>query len=451
MRNTKNLQVWLQLNLVLIFIVVFSFLSVNGQTQQQIITGYVVDSETQIPIPNTHIVSIESKIGVVSDDDGYFKMIVPISSITLEFSFIGYVPKQISLPITADTNLLVNLVSKTFELGEVAIKSDNNTYNPQINKYSVLDYGFIGDSLLVLQKRRSLGGLPSLVLLNRNFDTISVNNMIPKGAYQIFKDCLNSHHIITKDSAYQIAVNSDVNNDGIVLYKPYGIRQFYQIMAHCLFRKEGDIFFEFPIYQGYGHEIIFFNEKDKTKNLFVRYVDSESYSNMVGDISEISSLFYLHSVINASTNDSLTIAHINNYNHESRYIRELGSHIVKNHLCLFKDTIFYFNYYESMIQVFPNINAAPLKVVIDYKHTKGWGINIQIDLVEDKLYSIIKTKGYYKVYRINAHSGDIEYMTRLSVFKGGDLKINNGFMYYLSHAGATAGQVQKLSRNKLQQ
>ena len=449
MRNTKNLMTYFKLNVVLIFMVVFSFLSGYSQAQQQIITGYVVDSETKIPIGNAHIISVKNSMGVVSDEAGFYKMIVPEGSITLEFSFLGYSSKRISLPNISDTNLLVSLVSKTFELGEVAIKGDNNTYNPQINKYTILDYGFIGDSLLVLQKRRSLGGLPSLVLLNRNFDTISVNNMIPKGAYQIFKDCLNSHHIITKDSAYQIAVNSDVNNDGIVLYKPYGIRQFYQIMAHCLFRKEGDIFFEFPIYQGYGHEIIFFNEKDKTKNLFVRYVDNESYSNMVGDISEISSLFFLHSVLNVSTNDSLTIAHINNYTHESRFIKELGSQIIKNHLCLFNDTIFYFNYYKSKIQVFPNINTSPLEVAIDYKNTKGWGINIQIDLVENKLYSIIKTKGYYKVYRIYAYSGDIEYMTRLSVFKGGDLKINNGFVYYLSHAGTTAGQVQKLSRIRL--
>ena len=442
MRNKKfycHLRKWI----VLLF--VFSVLSLYSQTKPHIITGYVIDSVNQMPIENAHIISMESRIGLVSDKDGFFKMIVPKETITLKISFLGYYSKRLSLSISHDTTILVSLVSRIFELGEVAIKDENNIYNPKQKKYSVLDYDFMGDSLLVLQKRRSLGGTPSLVLLNWNFDTIAVNTNLPKGAHQIFKDCLNSHHIITNDSAYQIAFDQE----GVILYQPYGLLEFYRIMEHCLFRKDGNIFFESSIYQGYGQEIIYINEKDKTRNLFVRYVDNETYSNMVGDISYISSLFFLHSVVKASTNDRLTKSHINNFEREERYIREIANQAIKNHICLFRDTVFYFNYYESKIQAFPKIDMSPLEVDIDNRNTKGWGPDIQIDLVEDKMYSIIKTKAYYQIYLVNPNTGTLEFITKLSVFKGRGLKINNGFLYYLSHAGTTAGQVKKLSRVRL--
>jgi hypothetical protein len=156
----------------------------------------VIDSLSQKPISNINIISIEDNIGVVTNNNGFFEMVVSSSPITLEFSFVGYYNKQTFILNVSDTNFLVRLSPKTYTLNEVTILSDNNTYNSQINNFTLLDYDFIGDSILILQKRRSLGGIPSLILLDKNYDTLLFNKDIPRGSNKIFKDCLNSYHLI---------------------------------------------------------------------------------------------------------------------------------------------------------------------------------------------------------------------------------------------------------------
>jgi hypothetical protein len=439
----KNLRISL-----VCFIIAFSFsypLLSYSQTKSHIITGYVVDSLSQNPIPNVHIVSVENNIGLITNNEGFFKMIVPSHPIIMEFTFLGYQSKQIQFSNNSDTNIIIKLLEKTYELHEIDVNSDKNTYNARINKYSVLDYSFIGDSLLILQKRRSIGGIPSLVLLNRNYDTILFKNDIPKGAYRLFKDCINYHHIITEDSAYQIAIDQK----NISLFEPFEVHWFNQVFENCLFRKEGDIFFELPIYQGYGHEIIFINEEDKTKELFLRYIDTESLTNLVEDISEISSMYYLHSVVNAATNDSATIAHINKYNADSRYIKEIGDPPIMNTICLLNDTIHYFNYYESIIQSFSSLNTPPVETDIDFKNTKGCKAKLLIDPLRDKIYLISKSKAYYQVYLVDTNLGKLTFLTKISIFKGDNLKVNNGFLYYLTSPSSSVNQVKRLSRIKL--
>ena len=430
--------------IVFVFLI-FNSITIYSQTKSYTITGHVIDSLSQKPISNINIVSIEDNIGVVTNNNGFFEMVVSSSPITLEFSFVGYYNKQTFILNVSDTNFLVRLSPKTYTLNEVTILSDNNTYNSQINNFTLLDYDFIGDSILILQKRRSLGGIPSLILLDKNYDTLLFNKDIPRGSNKIFKDCLNSYHLITKDSAYQIVIN----HDNILFYEPHDIDWFYETLENCLFKKGENIFFEFSIYQGYGHEIIFVDETNKKKYLFLKYVDEKSLYSLRDDISTISSTYFLHSVVNASTNDSLTVSHINNYNRDSRFINDIADQAIENTICLFNDTIFYFNYYESKIQSFSNVHIPPNEVKIDCKNTFGWGPNLQVDQIEGKIYSIIKSKLFYKVYLVNTKLGKLDYITKVSIFRCENLKINNGFIYYLSSPNSSKYHVKKLSRIRL--
>ena len=409
------------------------------------ISGQIIDSISQKPINNVHIGSPGSNIGVISNTKGFFEMNVKSHPVVLEFSFIGYEGKKVAISSVKDTNFIVYLTPKTYELKEVNINENLDTYNSNIYKYSVLDYEFMGDSILVLQKRRSMGGQASLVLLNWNFDTLLYKRNLPKGTSKIFKDCLNSYHLISNDSAYQLAILVD----SLALYQPFEIKWFHQIMGDCIFKKDGNLFFEFPIFQGYGHEIIYINVQSKTKNLFVKYVDKETFSNLVEDISEISSFYYLHHTINAATNDSATVKHIHNFNQESRFIKEIGVEPIKNTICFLKDTILYFNYYESKIQSYYQLEKPPVEVEIDNKTNSGWSPDLLIDCVDNKIYSVIKDKSDYQIFLLNTTDGIAEYLTKLSIFEGQQLKINSGFLYYLSFPSATAYQLRKLSRINL--
>lgn len=425
-------------------IVFFAHKVLIAQDLPILISGQVVDSINLNPLENVHISSPESQIGVVSSANGKFELIITDLPVTLWFSRLSYQEKQIRIERITDTNLVVKLSPKSYNLDEVTIM-DKNIYNKNIHRFSVLDYGFKGDSILVLQTKRSRGGIPSLVVLNQQYDTINYLAQLPKGIYKIFRDCLNTFHLVSKDSVYQI----DFEGGKLSLYQPYESKWFYQIMGDCIFKKEGKIFFEFPIYQGFGHEIVYINEETKKKNLFVRYVDKEQFERITDEISEISSYYYLHNVVNASTNDSATVHHIHFYDYQSRFLKDINDLPIKNTICLNKDTIHYFNYYESKIQSFHQLDQPPKETPIDYQEGSGWGSELMIDNVNNQIYSIVKDKSDFVVYHLNINKGVPEYVSKLSIFEGNNIKVNNGYLYFLKNYSTTVYHVRKLSRIKL--
>lgn len=419
-------------------------LAVFSQTNSIQVFGFVIDSVTNEKKSNINIVSSKNNTGVVSNHEGYFEISLAQAPDTLHFSLIGYRAKAIYISNNSDSNLIVKLVPDVYKLNEVAVFSNNNTYNAKINKYSILDYGFIGDSILILQKLRSSRGLPSLVLLNRDYDTISFKNNLPKEAKMLFKDCLGSYHVIGNDSAYQIKFEDGVFS----LFPPHDKVWFYQVLGDCIFKKDDNLFFEFAIYNGYGHEIIYVNNNHE-KNLFVKYIDLESFSNLHEDIFDASRDYYRHSEVKASTNDSLTIMHTRHFDDAARYIRDFKNIPIRNNICLLHDTIFYFNFYESKIQCFPDLSTPPAEFNLDEDITNGWKGEIIIDQIENKVYSIEKNKAFYDVYLVDIEEGEFDYCTRISQFKGEKLSVNNGFVYYLTKPSSSRNSIAKLSRIKL--
>ncbi|NPD45805.1 carboxypeptidase-like regulatory domain-containing protein [Lentimicrobium sp. S6] len=429
---------------ILIISCLFS-VSLQCQNKPIQISGYVIDSITKEKKSNINIISARYNIGMVSDENGFFNIQLHDLPDTLKFSFVGYKSKSIFVSAIIDTCVIVELVPKVYKLKEVAIFSDNKTYNAHVNKYSILDYGFIGDSILILQKKRSLGGNPSLVLLNRDYDTIAFKNNLPKDSKQLFEDCLGSYHLLSKDSAYQVIIEENTLN----IMTPFDREWFIQILGDCRFKKGGNLFFEFPIYNGFGHEIIYVSY-NRERNLFVKYVDLEGFSNLNEDISEVSKDYYLHSVVKSSTNDSLTICHIRHFNDAARYIKDIESKPIRNNICLFQDTIYYFNFYESKIQCFSDVSKPPSEYNLNSDNTKGWEGKIIIDQIENKLYSLEKNKAYYYIYTLNMKDGGFDYCTRVSQFKGENLSINNGYVYYLTISGSSRNSIARLSRIRLE-
>ncbi|QLE01888.1 TonB-dependent receptor [Galbibacter sp. BG1] len=81
---------------------------------QRVITGSVVDQDTQEPLLGANIVVPNSSTGVVTDFDGNFSIDVPETTTSLEVSYIGYESKTVQL-------------------------SDKDTYQIQLSQGEVLD------------------------------------------------------------------------------------------------------------------------------------------------------------------------------------------------------------------------------------------------------------------------------------------------------------------------
>jgi len=96
--------------------------SASGFSQENSIeiSGHVLDTQTNLPIPYATIYNKTNQSGTITNDDGYFKLAQLSVNDTLVFSFVGYEKLQIvvSKPLI---NYTFSLQPKTEILGEFVI------------------------------------------------------------------------------------------------------------------------------------------------------------------------------------------------------------------------------------------------------------------------------------------------------------------------------------------
>jgi iron complex outermembrane recepter protein len=90
------------------------------------LSGVVSDQQGQA-LPFVHLSVKGTSIGTVSNETGFFNMKVPIGSLVLRVSSIGYQDQELALEVNAERNaeLRVEMATSAAALSEFVIKSDN--------------------------------------------------------------------------------------------------------------------------------------------------------------------------------------------------------------------------------------------------------------------------------------------------------------------------------------
>ena len=92
----------------------FMFSSSNLIAQKNTISGYVEDANTGERMVGVNVVAKEVSLGTTSNTYGFYSMTLPVSSYTLEFSFIGYETFSISVDLSEDAHYNVSLKTQSF-------------------------------------------------------------------------------------------------------------------------------------------------------------------------------------------------------------------------------------------------------------------------------------------------------------------------------------------------
>jgi hypothetical protein len=108
-----------KITLPIIFLLFFSFV----QAQNVTISGYVTDAETGEKLIGTNIIQLDTKLGVVSNNYGFYSFTTKGGLLKLTYSYIGYQPQTQSINLKNDTLIHILLVPGK-ELNEVVV-SDN--------------------------------------------------------------------------------------------------------------------------------------------------------------------------------------------------------------------------------------------------------------------------------------------------------------------------------------
>jgi hypothetical protein len=103
------------------------------------VTGVVTD-ETGTGIPGVQINAIGSKSGTVSQANGYFKLNIPQGTTTLQYSFVGYITRNLTI---YQGNMSTQLITDYIALEEVAVVGYGMRKKGDADAVSGDDYGTV--------------------------------------------------------------------------------------------------------------------------------------------------------------------------------------------------------------------------------------------------------------------------------------------------------------------
>ena len=117
----------MQKNKYLLLLVLFLSLSVfsqNDRLASKILKGQVIDSETKKSLSASHIINLNSVIGTITNDKGFFEITAKAND-TVMVSYLGH--SSIKIKVTNDllkgNELLIALYEKSEEVKEIIIRS----------------------------------------------------------------------------------------------------------------------------------------------------------------------------------------------------------------------------------------------------------------------------------------------------------------------------------------
>ena len=418
----------------------------SGQTVTLTVKGVVFESQTGQPLNNVNLVALKNHTGTTSGKTGSFELTLHTLPDTVKLSHINYSPNYFVVKTLKDTSFTISMKNRVYTLDEINIESEKTVYNKKL-EFTILDYSFIFRNLLVLQKKIGINAANSLVILNENLDTIVYCNNLPKNSTKLFKDCLNNYHVLTKDSAYQIIFY----RDSLALMKPFGINKFYKTLGDCLFRIDGDIYFKKMSLFGFGTQIYSINEVSKNRTELISSIDSITYHRLLVDVCDISSRYWGHNIpISSVESDSFLMANIRKYEHNYRFLKEIGDKPVDSYIFHINDTIAFFDFNNRFIQLFSNPDSLPKNIKIKWDQSIINKSAVIEDAVQHKFYVVYRKSGWYYLYLVNLHQGTLKFVAKFSQMTYEKIKVNNNTIYYLykninNHTGVKQLYVKKMN------
>ena len=155
----------------ILFTLILSSISLLSFTQNQYISGTIVDSGTQEAMPFCKLTLKQDTVVsafAVSDMNGYFELPATYGNYDLSIKFIGY---------TTDS-MTIEIRNKNIFLGTIRLKQNNSTLNVVEVKGSIRDVNIDKNEYIITDKMR-VGTSKAIDLLDKVEDALS---LLPRAA-----------------------------------------------------------------------------------------------------------------------------------------------------------------------------------------------------------------------------------------------------------------------------
>lgn len=219
-------------------VTIFMLLCIAGMTTAQnstVVSGMILDEENGEGINYVNLKLWRSKNGTITDFRGRFALTVNKTPDTLVISHVAY--ETLKIPVTQSIqNGVWKLKRKTAMLPEVPVNTQIAIDIIGKKLFDVVDYEFLGDSLLLMAYNWREKKNPWFILMNSMGDTLYKTWAHADGVF--YRDCMDQLYFITDRAAWQIVYE----DSKLILQNPLNAEYFKENITPCI-TSIGDKFY----------------------------------------------------------------------------------------------------------------------------------------------------------------------------------------------------------------
>jgi len=348
---------------------------------QQTISGNILAVEDSMPIIGAHILLKGAVVGTSNSPDGSFIFTTNSFPVNITFSHVSFQNKDIEIK-KPSSNLTIQLSKKINTLPDVNVNSVPQRNIIKGKKIYVIDYGFEGDSILLLAYKNLNEIKASLILINSDGDTLSSAKL--DDFDYIYADCFQNNHLISSRFASQIFVDD------------HNIRLLYKIKKDSFL----NIFNSIEAYKNskfYIHknsasnQIVkkyIFDSKDSTFKIFRNFTD-EAGLERLSDKSRLQSM-------DGYTSADARLEEMCFYNKKILPLMIVG------------DSIIIFNTLENLIEIYSCSGNLLSSKKMSFHQSRFWDKNFIQDKITGKIFTQFTKLGITSLCEINLKNGELE-------------------------------------------
>ncbi|MCE3259047.1 MAG: hypothetical protein K0S12_688, partial [Bacteroidetes bacterium] len=416
---------------VILYIFLFAISFFSSAQNSLVVRGTVKNERTGEVLANVAVKSAGSNAGVVTNSIGAFEIILPKQSlIKLHFSHLSFVPfiKEVRSKEQDTVVVTISLKEKPNLLTEIPVYAENKP-ETLVGKpdYSVFDFDFYEDKLILLTAERSLK--KAQIRFSEYNGKIISSLPLPKYAGEascFFHDYEGYTDLICSDTIFRLDI---LNKEFLLmtLNKNDFNRGLKPVMdsanGHYYVSNQWD---KFPLFNYY-----FIRQNDTASHLLSTITNS--------DLMKIYNMEYYYLPSGAQL-EARRLAQ--QYKADKRVIAALMSGFTQSMfyeplyapLFVLKDTVCVFNHYTDHIYHFDRKNKLIDSVKINYHHPKNWREwkkKLYVDEFENKVYAFFSKNDHHYLKQIDHQSGREIKTYKLKHPSAEKIKIRDGYVYYV--------------------
>jgi hypothetical protein len=414
------------------FFLYFSFLFIvqlsvtqTGKTQI-LIYGQIVDNDTKKPLEHVTVSDSTSKLFSISDEKGYYKLIIPKQTTFLKFSYIGCKTfVKAVVPETKQKLLEMNIALQKAHVELPVVEITTKNFIPVYTKKEdwVIDYAFIGDSLILMINEF---GEKFIKIIDQE-GTVLYEKKTELNVNEFFKDCLGNIHLLGQDSVYQIYF---ADNE-LLFLKPFTIKDFEQQLEPCITSCENNMFFS--SYYNHHQSLIYFaiNKNNKKKIYLEKISNAESISYIEKYLKEMpkGSINTSNENVASGMGDDPTLDR--EIEEDYDYVAQILSKPIYSPLFNINDSIFIFDHIKKQVNVFTGEGKKIREFPVSYVDNNQWANELIVDNEKNSVYTKYLKDGGVKLIRINLITGVAEQTYSIYHVFPLKIKIHGDYIYYL--------------------